>query len=121
MDINFLSAANGITSAYLNHDNALKAISETKGLDEETKKSFGAEFEQAYDSMMATKMLSSNLRESYDMMHMDDFKEHATRLGYSIDNRVIDMLHVQLSDDMNNKVSDAMNSAMKDFQQSTNL
>ncbi len=116
MDINFLTAANGITNAYLNHDTALKAVSETKGLDEETKKSFGAEFEQAYDSMMATKMLSSNLRDSYDATHATDFREHASRLGYSIDNRVIDMLHVQLTDDMNAKVSDAMNSALKDLQ-----
>ena len=112
MDINFLSAANGITSAYFNHDNTLKAVSQANSLDEETKKSFGAEFEQAYDSMMATKMLSSNLRESYDAMHVDDFKEHANRLGYSIDNRIIDMLHLQLTDDMNSKVSQAMNNAI---------
>ena len=116
MDINFLSAANGITSAYLNHDNALKAVSESKGLDEETKKSFGAEFEQAYDSMMATKMLSSNLRESYDAMHVDDFKEHATRLGYSIDNRVIDMLHLELTDAMNKKVNTAINNTLQNMQ-----
>ena len=53
MDINFLAAANSITNAYLNHDKVLNAVSSSKGLDEETKKSFGAEFEQAYDSMMA--------------------------------------------------------------------
>ena len=115
MDINFLTAANGITNAYLNHDTALKAVSEAKGLDEEAKKSFGAEFEQAYDSMMATKMLSSNLRESYDATHATDFKEHANRLGYSIDNRLIDMLHIQLSDDMSSKVNEAMNNALNEL------
>ena len=42
MDINFLAAANSITNAYLNHDKVLNAVSSSKGLDEETKKSFGA-------------------------------------------------------------------------------
>ena len=116
MDINFLAAANSITNAYLNHDKVLNAVSSSKDLDEETKKSFGAEFEQDYDSMMATKMLSSNLRESYDAMHPSDFKEHANRLGYSIDNRVIDMLHLQITDDMNSKISDAMNNALDELQ-----
>ena len=116
MDINFLTAANSITNAYLNHDATIKAVSDSKVLDEETKKSFGAEFEQAYDSMMATKMLSNNLRESYDAMHATDFKEHANRLGYSIDNRVIDMLHLQITDDMNSKISDAMNNALDELQ-----
>ena len=115
MDINFLTAANGITNAYLNHDAATKAVSQASGLDDEAKKSFGAEFEQAYDSMMATKMLSSNLRESYDATHSADFREHANRLGYSIDNRIIDMLHLELSDSMNSKVNEAMNNAIKNL------
>ena len=51
-------------------------------LDENVKQSFGKEFEDAYNSLTATKMLSANLRESYAATHQqDDFKEHAMRLS----------------------------------------
>ena len=53
------------------------------------------------------------MRHSYEVTHSDDLKFHANRLGYSIDNRVIDMLHVQISDDMTEKVSSAMNNALE--------
>lgn len=114
MDFNFLAAANGITSTYLNQ-NITNSVSELNGLDEETKKKFGAEFSEAYDSMVATKALNASMRQSYQHTHQDDFRVHADRLGYSIDNRVIDMLHLQLSDDMNEKVNTAMNNAMQNL------
>ncbi len=114
MDFSFLAAANGITSTYLNQ-NVTPSVSELNGLDEETRKKFGAEFAEAYDSMVAAKALNANMRQSYSNKHQDDFKVHADRLGYSIDNRVIDMLHLQLSDDMNSKINDAMNNAMNNM------
>ena len=114
MDINFLAAANGITNTYFNHE-ATSKVAAAAGLDDETKKSFEKEFEQAYDSLTATKMLSANLRESYEVSHQDDFRTHASRLGYSIDNRVIDMLNVKLTDDMNEKVNTAMNNALNNL------
>ncbi len=114
MDIKFLAAANGITNAYFNQE-ATSKVAASAGLDDETKKSFGKEFEQAYDSLTATKMLSANLRESYEAMHQDDYKEHASRLGYSIDNRVIDMLNVKLTDDMNSQVHSAINNALNNL------
>ena len=112
MDFGFLAAADSITNTYLNQSHANSAVSAIGALDDETKKKFGEQFAEAYDSMIATKMLSENMRQSYDAMHSDDLKFHANRLGYSIDNRVIDMLHVQLSDDMTEKVSSAMNNAL---------
>jgi hypothetical protein len=112
MDFQFLAAANGITNTYFNNNNAVSAAG---ALDEEAKKKFGAEFADAYDSMVATKALNDSMRQSYEATHRDDFREHASRLGYSIDNRVIDMLHVQLSDDMNAKVSSAINNAIENL------
>ena len=112
MDFNFLATANGITSKYLNQEAASKSVKELNGLDEETKRKFGEAFEQAYDSMVATKALSDNMKSSYEMAHGDDFRFHANRLGYSIDNRVIDMLNIQLSDEMTARVHSAINSAV---------
>ena len=112
MDFNFLATANGITSKYLNQEATSKSVKELNGLDEETKRKFGEAFEQAYDSMVATKALSDSMKSSYDMTHGDDFRFHANRLGYSIDNRVIDMLNIQLSDEMTAKVHNAINSAV---------
>ena len=112
MDFNFLATANGITSKYHNQEAASRSVKELNGLDEKTKRKFGEAFEQAYDSMVATKALSDSMKSSYDMTHGDDFRFHASRLGYSIDNRVIDMLNIQLSDEMTAKVHSAINSAV---------
>lgn len=111
MDFNFLATANGITSKYLNQNVASQTVKELSGLDEETKRKFGEAFEQAYDSMVATKALGENMKSSYEATHQDDFRFHANRLGYSIDNRVIDMLHIQLSDEMTAKVQSAISNA----------
>ena len=113
MDFGFLASANSITSKYLNQMSAEKALSQVQSIDDDTRKKFGKEFEEAYDSMMATRALNESMRSSYEFNHKDSLKDHATRLGYSIDNRVIDMLHIQLSDDMNAKVSSAMNNAIQ--------
>ena len=115
MDFGFLAAANSITNTYLNQNQVSKSVSELGGLDVEAKRKFGAEFAEAYDSMIASKMLSENMRQSYEATHNDDLKFHAGRLGYSIDNRVIDMLNVKLSDDMTAKVNSAMNNAINDI------
>ena len=112
MDFNFLATANGITSKYFSQEQVAKTASGLSPLDEEAKKKFGEAFSNAYDEMIATKALGENMRNSYENMHQDDFQAHANRLGYSIDNRVIDMLGLQLSDEMNAKVSAAMNSAI---------
>ncbi len=112
MDFNFLAAANGITSKYLNNDLSLHSANGSAGLDESAKKQFGEEFEKAYDSMTATRALNASMRQSYEATHRDDFKAHADRLGYSIDNRVIEMLHLQLSDEMNAKVNTAINNTL---------
>ena len=114
MDFNFLASANRITSTYLNQDSIEKTAS-TAVLDDDLKKKFGEAFEEAYDSMIATKAVSNTMRQSYEATHKDDFRIHASRLGYSIDNRVIDMLHVQLSDDMTARVNTAINSTINDM------
>ncbi len=114
MDFGFLAAANSITNTYLNQNNVSK-VADMAGLDDEAKKKFGAEFAEAYDSMVASKMLGENMRQSYDAMHKDDLRDHASRLGYSIDNRVIDMLNIKLSDDMTAKVSSAMDNAINNM------
>ena len=111
MDFGFLASANSIQSTYLNQTSP-GAVREAAGLDDETKKKFGKEFEEAYDSMVATKMLNESMRQSYALSHEDSVNEHASRLGYSIDNRIIDMLHQEISDDMNNKVNTAMGIAI---------
>ena len=112
MDFNFLASANRITSTYLNKEPIEKTVQSSSAIDDELKKKFGAAFEEAYDSMLATKAVNSSMRQSYEATHQDDFRIHASRLGYSIDNRVIEMLNVQLTDDMDSKVSTAMNNAM---------
>ncbi len=113
MDFQFLAAANSITNTYLNQS-ASSAIS-AASLDEESKKKFGEEFAQAYDSLNAAKALGENMRNSYENTHKDDFREHASRLGYSIDNRVVDMLNVKLSDEMSAKVNSALNNAIENL------
>lgn len=115
MDFGFLAAANSITNTYLNQNSSSSAVAKVGVLDDETKKKFGEQFAEAYDSMLATRMLNENMRQSYDAAHSDDLKFHANRLGYSIDNRVIDMLQIQLSDDMTDKVNNAMNNALENM------
>ena len=115
MDFGFLAAANSITNTYLNQNSSGSAVAAVGVLDDETTKKFGEQFAEAYDSMLATKMLGENMRQSYDATHSDDLKFHANRLGYSIDNRVIDMLQIQLSDDMTAKVNSAMNNALENM------
>lgn len=106
MDFGFLMAANSITSKYLDQNTI--GNNPVNNLSDEEKKEFGQRFEEAYDSLLATKMLSENMAKSYQNKQDNDFYQHASRLGYSIDNRVIDMLHVQLSDNMANKVNEAI-------------
>jgi hypothetical protein len=111
MDFNFLASANRITSTYLSQEAVNKAPS-VPVLDEETKKQFGEAFEEAYDSLMATKAVKETMSGNSFLQSQNDLREHASRLGYSIDNRVIDMLHIKLSDDMNAKVNSAINSTL---------
>ncbi|MBO4457619.1 MAG: hypothetical protein J5802_07860 [Butyrivibrio sp.] len=106
MDFNFLASVDSITNKYLN-----KTMTST--LSEEDKKKLGADFSEVYESMTSMKLLSANLRSSYENAHSDDLSEHASRLGYSIDNRVINMLNVKLSDEMDTKVRNAMDNAAK--------
>ena len=112
MDFGFLAAANSITNKYLSQEVSDKMSTSLNGIDSENKKKFGEEFEAAYDSLTATRALNLAMRQGHDHSMEDSFMEHASRLGYSIDNRVIDMLHLQLSDEMNNKVNNAMDYAM---------
>ena len=117
MDFNFLASMDRITNAYLNQNASNRIDSESIGISDEAKKSFGAEFSEAYDSLQATRMLNDSLRDSYDFNHKDDLRQHAQRLGYSIDNRIIDMLNIKLSDDMNMKVNSSLNNAMNELLQ----
>lgn len=110
MDFGFLAAANQITGKYLDKSKSFSAVTD---IDEATKEKFGKEFREAYDSLTVTKLLSENMQQSYDATHNDNYREHAQRLGYSIDNRVIDMLHLQMSDDMSVKVNRAINNAVE--------
>lgn len=109
MDFGFLMAANSITTKYLNQNSVNNINPGLSAVDLENQDKFDEKFKEAYDSLIATKALQENMAKSYEAGHKD-FYEHATRLGYSIDNRVIDMLHVKLSDDMNSKVNSAINS-----------
>lgn len=118
MDLGFLASANSITSKYLSQNIAEKSVSQSGSIDEDTKRKFGEAFEAAYDSLTSTKALSETMRFSYENTHQDSLREHAKRLGYSIDNRVIDMLHIKLSDDMNDKVNSAMNVALDELNNS---
>ncbi len=115
MDFGFLASAKSITDKYLDQNPINKPNINDAALSEEARAKFGAAFDEAYESMTAMKTLSENMRQSYDNTHNDDLKEHINRLGYSIDNRVIDMLNVKLSDDMNEKVNNAMENAIKNI------
>ena len=114
MDFGFLAAVNSITNTYLNQS-AVSQIADAASLDEEAKRKFGADFAAAYDSLLATKMMDENMRQSYEASHKDNLYSHASRLGYSIDNRVIDMLNIKLSDDMTTKVNSAMDNAINNM------
>ena len=56
MDFNFLAAANGITSKYLNQLPANSMSVDSLVPNSDIKGKFGEEFDQAYDSMQATKL-----------------------------------------------------------------
>ena len=114
MDFNFLAAANGITSKYLNQlqpSNATDAL----GNSDDLKGKFGEKFDQAYDEMQAARPLNGSMRQSYEAAHQNDLSAHASRLGYSIDNRVIDMLHLEISDKMNAQINEAMHNAIQNI------
>jgi hypothetical protein len=112
MDFNFLAAANGITSKYLNQLSPASASVSALTAGEDAKGKFGEEFDKAYDSLQATRALDATMRQSYASTHQDDFKQAADRLGYSIDNRVIDMLHLEITSKMDAQVNEAMNNAI---------
>lgn len=110
MDYNFLSSVDRITSTYLNAK-PMSDIADNLGSGDELKKQFGEKFAEAYDSLQAMKMLNATVHQENALTQKDSLREHASRLGYSIDNRVIDMLRISISDDMNLKVNNAMHSA----------
>ena len=64
MDFGFLASANSITNKYLNQLSSEKALSQVQSLDDETKKKFGKEFEEAYDSMMGVEFYSNGASRS---------------------------------------------------------
>ncbi|RKM56089.1 MULTISPECIES: hypothetical protein [unclassified Butyrivibrio] len=107
MDYNFLSSVDRITSTYLNND----PLSKASDLGDDIKAKLGPEFTEVYDSLKAIKMLNSTVHQDNSISQKDSLREHASRLGYSIDNRVIDMLRISISDEMNIKVNDAVQSA----------
>ncbi|RKM53971.1 hypothetical protein D6853_14570 [Butyrivibrio sp. X503] len=111
MDYNFLSSVDRITSAYLK-DNL---SSNNNLLDDETKAKFGSDFTEVYDSLQTMKMLNSAMHPGNSVSGKDSLREHASRLGYSIDNRVIDMLRITISDEMNLKVNSAVHSAASEL------
>ena len=113
MDFNFLAAANGITTKYLNQMSGSSSAISALSANDDIKGRFGESFDKEYDSLQATKLLNANMRQSYQVAHQDDWQYHADRLGYSIDNRVIDMLHLELSFKMDSQVSAAMDNAMQ--------
>ncbi|MCR5403977.1 MAG: hypothetical protein K6E91_09215 [Butyrivibrio sp.] len=99
MDFGFLASANSITSKYFEQTAAGRS-SVVNNIDDETKKQFVKEIENAYDTIKATKALDENSGEGSLKQQSDPLREHVMRLGYSIDNRVIDMLNIQFPDDM---------------------
>ncbi len=113
MDFGFLATANSITGKYFEQTAAGR--SSVTPINEEARKQFGKEIENAQKSMEATKALDEDMHQNFAASHNDPVKEHAARLGFSIDNRVIDMLNVQLSDDMHSRIRFAMNNAMEDL------
>ncbi len=115
MDFNFLAAANGIANKYLNQLPDHNATSGIHNLDENAMSRFGEDVDKAYDSLQATKVLNASMRQSYDASHKDDLFYHAERLGFSIDNRIIDMLHLELTSRMDAQVNSAMNNAIKNL------
>ena len=111
MDYNFLSSVDRITSTYLNND----PLSTSSDLGDDIKTKFGPEFAEVYDSLQAMKMLNSSVHHENAISRKDSLREHASRLGYSIDNRVIDMLRISISDEMNVKVNNAVHSAANEL------
>lgn len=103
MDFGFLASANSITSKYFEH--AAAGRTSAPSIEDETKKQFVKEIENAYDTIKAAKALDENAQKDFTKDQTDSLMEHVMRLGHSIDNRVIDMLNIQFPDDMNTSAS----------------
>ena len=113
MDFGFLASANSITGKYFEQTAAGR--SSVAEINKDAERQFSRDLEQANKPAVNDASENDGARQNYSPFHEDPIKEHAARLGFSIDNRVIDMLNVQLSDDMNNRINFAMNNAMESY------
>jgi hypothetical protein len=113
MDFGFLATANSITGKYFEQTAAGR--SSVTEINKDAERQFSRELEVANKPAVNAVSENDNMHKDYSPFHEDPIKEHAARLGFSIDNRVIDMLNVQLSDDMNRRISFAMNNAMDSY------
>ena len=113
MDFGFLATANSITGKYFEQTAAGR--SSVSELNKDAQRQFSRELEEANKPAVNQVAANDPINREHSAFREDPIKEHAARLGFSIDNRVIDMLNVQLSDDMNRRISFAMNNAMDSF------
>ncbi len=109
MDFGFLATANSITGTYFNQTAAGR--SSVEEIDQNAQKQFSDQLNRANDAVESVKEINVSHKD-YASSHTDPLSEHAARLGFSIDNRVFDMLGVQIPESMNSLIKSAMDNAM---------
>lgn len=115
MSFDFSSSINKMTDLYLDNTGLTGKKPTLKADDMEA---FGKEFSEVYDSLQAMRTLDETMRWSYDMNHKDDnkrenFDPHSALTFSKGSNRIMDMLTEQISSEMDDKVSKAMENGLK--------
>jgi hypothetical protein len=109
MDLGFLATANSITGTYFDHTAAGRSsVSEVNA---EAASQFSKSLENTGNTVQAEKTTENDISQNQPAK-VNPLSEHAARLGFSIDNRVYDMLDIQISESMNSMINSAMNNAM---------
>ena len=114
MDLGFLATANNITGTYFDHTAAGR--SSVSELNSDASSQFSNSLESKHKAAQVQEASSDNVRQDFvSNTNINPLSEHAARLGFSIDNRVFDMLGLQVTDSMNSMIQSAMNNAMDDM------
>ncbi len=114
MDLGFLATANSITGTYFDHTAAGR--SSVSELNSDASSQFSNSLENTQKAAQVQEAPDDNVRQDFaSHTNNNPLSEHAARLGFSIDNRVFDMLGLQVTDSMNSMIKSAMNNAMEDM------
>ena len=116
MSYDFSASMSKLTDLYMSSEIVGKKDLKDYTTVEEAKEKFGDAFAKAYDSLTVMRALDSTMRTNYENNHKDDLEERSQGMMFSKGgNKIIDMLDTKLTDDMQEKVNIAMESALDDM------